>query len=349
MAMFLGFRRPLLALMMLLGGSPAFAEQAGREPTPLKCYDAASVGPLVELTGRRGRIVATVAPRRGALLAGLTYRTRAGERIPLLYRDNDFCQIAGWDGKAPLLWPATGRNFNPAAPDGFGWRWNGNDYPLEIHGFARDLPWTVVRGGAGRTERLDLRLTDNKYTRARYPFGFVFNLTYRIIDNRLMLVHRITAAKSNSAAMPFSIGNHVTFRQPLGSSGPMRITAPAQCHIVLDDRGKPTGDVEDIAGFNDYPVDQFEREKAFSLTGFNGAPRVTLSDPTGITLRLSHRASAPIDGTPVIFNLWGNAEKGFFSPEPWYGRQNSLASGEGLVRLAPGRTFVWTLEIAVSD
>ncbi len=37
---------------------------------------------------------------------------------------------------------------------------------------------------------------------------------------------------------------------------------------------------------------------------------------------------------------------GNFAPEPFFGVQNSLNSGKGLVRLAPGKAWKWKLELS---
>jgi len=63
-------------------------------------------------------------------------------------------------------------------------------------------------------------------------------------------------------------------------------------------------------------------------------------------MRLSHTASQIPEPPVVLFNLWGDAGDGFFSPEPWVGLQNSLVLGQGLVRLEPGEAFDWTVRIA---
>ena len=72
-----------------------------------------------------------------------------------------------------------------------------------------------------------------------------------------------------------------------------------------------------------------------------------LRDPAGLTIRMSHRASEVPNAPVILFNLWGDAAGGFFSPEPWVGLQNSLVMQKGLVRLPPGGGFDWTIRIEI--
>ena len=126
----------------------------------------------------------------------------------------------------------------------------------------------------------------------------------------------------------------------------MTITTPARQRLVLDPSGKPQAQ-ERQAKLYRLPVASLGREIALPLLDFPEDAWVDLRDPGGINIRLSHRASAVPEGQPVLFNLWGNAERGFFSPEPWLGRQNSLADDIGVVRLEPGERFRWVIAVQV--
>jgi galactose mutarotase-like enzyme len=73
-----------------------------------------------------------------------------------------------------------------------------------------------------------------------------------------------------------------------------------------------------------------------------------LIDPSGLVLTLRHQASTEPTEPAIRFNLWTDTEEGFFSPEPWLGTQNALNNGAGLVHLAPGESWRWTIEIKPS-
>ncbi|MDQ4421535.1 hypothetical protein OOT33_13995 [Sphingobium sp. DEHP117] len=315
-------------------------------PAIARCYDVDRNGPLVELRPERDRLSAVIAPGLGGALVGLSVKSKGISR-ELLYRGMDFCPHQGWDGKAPILWPATGRNFDKAVPGGQGWSWQGRPLPMPIHGFARDMAWRVVSHSANRdSAAVTLRLTDTASTLVSYPFGFEFTITYQVTGSLLLIRHKIVASPRNETAMPFSIGNHITFRQPLAGQGTMTLTTSARKRILLDPSGRPTG-IARQPKLVRYPVAALGREKALPLADFPQSPSVRLDDSSGLKVTLSHYASGNPTGQPVLFNLWGNAEAGFFSPEPWVGRQNSLSDRKGLIMLPPGRTFTWLIKIRV--
>ena len=332
-----------------LGGTawPLLAQAAPSAP-PAQCYDATRDGELIALKPAKGKLAAVIAPRRGGEMVGLTY-VRGEQPVELLYRGMDFCPHGGWGGKAPILWPATGRNFNSLAPNGQGWTWQGQPLSMPIHGFARDLPWRLVKQGSTASSAwAQIELQDSPSTRKSYPFRFTVRVTYRVSGAQLSIKHDIIASPDNDGAMPFSIGNHITFRQPLSGAGETKLSTPARKRLLLDQAGKPTEQAA-IPPFNDYPVSQLGKEKAWALVDYPSHPRLELRDASGLHITLAHRASRQPNGTAVMFNLWGNADAGFFSPEPWLGRQNSLADNDGLVKLAPGSHFTWTILLRVRD
>ena len=57
-------------------------------------------------------------------------------------------------------------------------------YPMAQHGFARDLPFTVVDRGA---DAVTLRLTDGPETRVHYPFAFRLDIAARVKPSGLDL------------------------------------------------------------------------------------------------------------------------------------------------------------------
>ena len=96
---------------------------------------------FVVLRDEKAGIEAAVAPSEGGELSGLKVRFQ-GRWIELLYRARDYSPTAGWRGKAPLLWPATGRNFAPGTPPDGGdevvgsYDLDGQRLRMPIHGFA---------------------------------------------------------------------------------------------------------------------------------------------------------------------------------------------------------------------
>jgi len=315
---------------------------------------ASAMTPALErLTVRGGRLVAYVAPSHGGELVGLGWRAPDRE-VELLHRGRDLSPAPDWRGKAPILWPAVGRNFGGGTSETLGWTHGGVFRPMPIHGFAKDMPWQrfAARAPAGGAA-LGVRLRDTPETRRSYPFGFTLEVTYTLQRDRIELRHRVSAARGNGGAMPFSMGNHITFNAPLSPRGDatrMTLETPARRQVMTDAAGRPTGEVRNIAEQGPRLLAGLKPRTALSLSGYApGQVWVRLTEPGGLAVTVSHRADRWPDGEPVLFNLWGDLAAGFFSPEPWVGKQNSLVTGDGLIRLAAGADFAWTIRVEVAE
>ena len=324
---------------------------------------AAGVEPvsLIILRDTEAGVEAGIAPSRGGELSSL--RVRYGqEMLETLYLGRDYTPRDGWTGKAPLLWPATGRNFPADLEErrkagevfhGGAWEWKGRRYPMPIHGFARDFAWRVQRSAAEQEGvRALLVWGDSPETRDMYPFGFELAVEYELAGGILAIRYEVAADTENDDPMPFSIGNHITFVTPLvpgGDPGKVVLVAPSQEEILKTGYGIPTGETRARSHADGIELGDFERRVAVSLTNYAAEPYVELRDPAGLMIRMSHTASE-VPGPPIIlYNLWGDAPAGFFSPEPWIGLQNSLVSQQGLIRLDPGGRFHWTIRIEATS
>lgn len=305
---------------------------------------------LIVLRDNTGGLEAAIAPAEGGELSSfrVKYRNRWNE---LIYRARDYVETRGWRGKSPFLWPATGRNFAPgvrpdASLDATGaYDTGGRRYPMPLHGFAREMAWTVIEQSAGPGEAsVTLLLTDSPETRRYYPFGFRLTVQYRLREGALGLLYTVTASPDNAGPMFFSTGNHLILRVPFvpGSDiGGMMLETPSSLEFLKTADGLPTGESRPRSVSPPVRLTAFDASTAVSLGGYKGSPRLRLSDPAGLSLTISHEASSVPAGPLVQFNLWGDPGKGYFSPEPWVGLQNSLVLRQGLVSLDAGARWSW--------
>lgn len=300
---------------------------------------------LIRLVDNQSGLAATVSPRDGGELCGLQMR-RQDRWAELIYRACDYAETAGWRGKAPLLWPATGSTRTG------GYTWNGKRYEMPQHGFVQKMAWKVVESGADRGgARVTVELQDTAATREMYPFGWRLRAEYRVADGKLTLSYAVVADKSNAAKMPFSIGNHITFRTPLVANAnvtrlQMDLTGNPKL-IVKDAQNLPTGEIKERPLPNPTALAFFPVNPAVSLGDFAGTPQMTLRDASGVQIVMRHTASRLPEQPFVQFNLWGNVRDGYFSPEPWVGLQNSFQLDRGRVALMPGESWDWTITIQV--
>lgn len=268
---------------------------------------------------------AAVCPARGGELCSLKVKHK-GEWVETLYSAE-----TGWTGRAPWLWPATGKGA-----------------PLPFHGFARDLPWRVAAKGR---DGVTVTLADSPETRKMYPYGFQLAAEYAARGRELTIRFRVTADKANRAPMPFAAGNHITFRTPLvpgTAPDALTLATPSTVEYVKQD-GAPTGERRARSLAAPVALRDFDARVAVSLGGYGNEPYMILRDPGGLAVKIAHRASS-VPAEPVVrFNMWGDPAKGYFSPEPWVGLQDGHRLGQGLVRLAPGQRWDWVLRIEFVD
>jgi galactose mutarotase-like enzyme len=307
---------------------------------------------LVVLRDGAAGVEAAIAPGRGGELSSLRVLHR-GEWLELLHRARDYRPAPGWRGKAPLLWPAVGRNFSRTQPpdpnaEMCSYDFAGRRYDLPIHGFARLHAWRVIETRADAdSAAVEVELIDDVETRRQYPFGFNFRIVYRLAAGRLTLTHRIAAARENDATMFFSIGNHVTFRLPLvpGSApGDTTLQTPSRTELPKDATTLPTGESRPLDLSQPSRLAEHSFLPPLGLAGYEGDPWLRLADPTGLAIVIAHRAERLPAGPCILFNLWGSPANGYFSPEPWVGLTDSLNRRAGLIELPPGETWEWEID-----
>jgi galactose mutarotase-like enzyme len=114
-----------------------------------------------------------------------------------------------WPRHAPNLFPIVGSLKNDVL------RHRGREYRMTRHGFARDRIFTWEDRSA-TTCKLSLR--DDEWTRAIYPFSFLFELSYAVADESLMVTY--TIRNTGDEVLPACMGAHPAFHWPLDANIP---------------------------------------------------------------------------------------------------------------------------------
>ena len=283
---------------------------------------------IIVMYDHQAGLEAAVAPSEGGELTSLRARFHHLP-IELLYRARDYGCAPGFRGKAPLLWPGAGAQC--------------------CDGFAKDLPWTEAGHSTGpKGARVVVELRDSELTRVTYPFGFVVRAVYELAEGRLRIAYTVSAAGGNPAPMPFSMANRMAFRLPfLDGTDPdaMRFQTPNTRQMLRTPAGALSGEQVDRSFATPTRLGDFDATQTLPLAGYEGTPFARLTDPQGLSLRISHHASAPLPEPFVQFNVSGGPREGFLCLAPWFGMENSLNSRHALVMLSPGCDFHWTLEL----
>lgn len=295
------------------------------------------------------KINIAISPRNGGELAGLKVPID-GQWRELIYRARNYGEHKGWRGKAQLLWPATGVSLE-GEDNRDHYRLGDQTLAMPPHGFARFSSWSVSAIKLGSdSASVTIGFNDSDETRALYPFGFRTDAEYRVKDGTVAITYTVEADEDNDQVMPFSIGNHMTFRLPLvADSDPAatRFTSNTDKRFVTVEVPARVfaGEVISSPFKGEHLATELPRRKAVSLGGDAAVPKFSLVDPSGYVLTISHEILEGMSADAIDFNLWADLEDGFFSPEPWVGTQNALNSGHGLIRLAPGDRWRWKILI----
>ena len=108
-----------------------------------------------------------------------------------------------WKERSPLLFPFIGRLFQKA------YYYNGEKYPMDVHGFLRSMQARVVDQEEGSCT---LEFRDSAESRKIYPFSFRLQQSYRLKDNRLDVCSRVE--NLGIEVMYFALGAHPGFYLP---------------------------------------------------------------------------------------------------------------------------------------
>lgn len=211
---------------------------------------------------------------------------------------------AFWSGRAPNLFPVCGRLTEEKYTCG------GKVYRMDIHGFAKDAEWAVVRQEA---DTVTLRLCSSPDTLRMYPWRFSLDMTYTLTGSTLsaaFIVHNL-----DETPMRFAVGGHPGFNVPLSAGEAFEdyfIEFDEPCTpelLIMSDSCFYTGEVRPV------PTDaqnrlwlthrMFDRDawffrntaKGLTLRSVHGARRVHMAFPDMTYIGLWHR---PFSEAPYV-------------------------------------------------
>lgn len=251
---------------------------------------------------------------------------------------------AVWARHAPVLFPLVGRLPNDT------YSYEGRDYKLPQHGFARDQEFAVLRHTA--TE-LVFRLQHDETTRVVFPFAFELTITYTLRDTELTVRWDVRNPATDEPLL-FSIGAHPAVRCPLGPDEKFEDYYFEFDHPVTLERHLLAGGL--LTG-QTAPVLTQARKLPLTYDLFADDALVFKHyDFSGLTLRSrksAHFVRFQFDGFPYL-GLWTKGSgAGFVCVEPWHGiasaagKPGELSEKEGILTLEPGQVFTaaYTIEV----
>jgi galactose mutarotase-like enzyme len=261
----------------------------------------------------------TLAPARGGMVA----RFSVGG-VPVLYLDESTLADPSKSvrGGIPILFPIAGKL------PGDRYDIAGRPYSMKQHGFARNLPWTLLDQGTEDGASVTLGLEASDATRAQYPFDFALRFTYRLRGDVLAIEQ--TFENRGTTPMPIHPGLHPYFFVSDATKSAVRIDTDAT--RAFDNRvGReiPVTQPIELAGreVDLFLLDHRARETVLHRPGLPGV-RIGFGDDQGVL---------------VVWTLPG---RDFVCVEPWRTKPGALA-GAVAPKIPPGGHGSTTLTLSL--
>jgi len=335
-----------------------FSAQVASSQERYSITDEDAMGPgsprVVVLHDRTAGAEAAIAPSEGGELSSIKV-TRNGQMVELIYNARNYA-ATGFHGRGPLLWPAVGAQYPvgtiPKASCGMGtYPVRGKTYEMPCHGFAKDVPWKEIsRGSNAHGASVTVELQDSDATRKYYPFAFQLDAIYELADGHLTVDYVVKSDQSNPEPMPFSIGNHLGFNIPLlkgGNPADVKLETQNTVQLLRNSAGVLSGESKPRTFDPPETLGSFDAHVALPLAGYRSQPFARLVDPSGMTVRVTETSTSTLPEPLIRFNAYGGPTQGYFCPEPWFGVQNSLNTGVGLIKLPAGDSWKFRMLIEI--
>jgi galactose mutarotase-like enzyme len=246
-----------------------------------------------------------------------------------------------WGRHSPVLFPIVGAlKDNLLVHEGVA-------YPMPRHGFARDLPFTLVRLSR---QACVFQLTDSEATRAAYPFPFLLRISYQIQGSTLQA--RYAVQNPARTPLPFSLGTHPAFRWPLAPD------LPREAHTLEFQKEEP-GPVRRLSAEGLLLADPVPSPLKGRNLPLNDAlfeaDALVFEHPQSRAVRYSAPGGPQLEMVWEGFSqlgIWSKPDAGFLCLEPWQGHaspedwEGEFSTKPGVQLLPGGATasFGWNLK-----
>ncbi len=246
-----------------------------------------------------------------------------------------------WNRHAPVLFPFVGK-----LKDGL-YEYDGQQYAMGQHGFARDQMFEVTRHQA---DAISFELSATPESLRIYPFQFKLRIHYALSGNTLHTKYEVV--NMDNKTMYFSIGAHPAFNCPIDEKYHredyhLQFDKDENTEIHYLENGLLGNSTEAFTG-NQIQLTQkvFDRD-ALIFKDYKST-KITLNDPERKVLEMV------FEGFPYL-GIWSkNRESPFVCIEPWFGVADShahdhkLENKEGILTLEPNKTFDCGFEVNIA-
>lgn len=205
-----------------------------------------------------------------------------------------------WGRKSPVLFPVVGKYKNGKTT------YNGKEYSLGQHGFARDSEFTLIEKAENK---LTFELTSDENTLEKYPFEFRLICSFELRDNKIIVGWNVR--NTDDKTIYFSIGAHPAFYCEKSKTVLSMNSENLRYSLVNSD------------GL--YTPAKYDVESSFVLHDSifdKDALIIENSNVTEVSLIDNGKNYLTIKFDAPLFGIWSPTKKNapFVCIEPWYGR-----------------------------
>jgi len=243
-----------------------------------------------------------------------------------------------WYGQAPVLFPVIGQLYE----DKF--RYDGAEYPLAKHGFARKMPFEAADVEGARAVFI---LRSNEETLKMFPFAFELEVCFELVGRAIKVTHTVT--NLDDKKMYFSLGAHPGFNCEIGDYLEFEESEEGAQVEKIDKENIIIGtkfDVELEEGRRLRLTPELFAEDALIFSDLNSNVVTLKSDNNDRSVRFDF-------GDAPFLGIWAKPNAPYVCIEPWYGvnddriRYEDVSQKRGIESLEPEESFdlVWIAEL----
>lgn len=249
-----------------------------------------------------------------------------------------------WGSHAPVLFPIIG-----ALKDGK-YIYNNKEYSLSKHGMIRNNPNMEVADK--QDDSITFALKSSAETLKLYPFPFEFYLSYKLVENTLILSHKVV--NKGSGEMYFSLGGHPAFNCPIDSENQLsgyylefekNETAPKW---LIDNNGLGTDETKDcLINSNILNLNKDSFNEDAIIFKEHKSNEVTLCNRhSGKILKVNYADF-------IYLGIWAKPNAPYVCIEPWLGitdhrhHNYDIMNKEGIIKLDSKKEHVADYSIVI--
>lgn len=232
-------------------------------------------------------------------------------------------QTDHWNRVAPNLFPIVGRLLNDS------YEFQGKQYKMTQHGFARDREFEVVEQTANSVR---LRLISDAESMEFYPFSFVFDVCYSLTETGITI--SCETQNTGTETMYYSAGGHPAFH----------LEEPLENYYLEFDRAIQLNRHELSGSYFSGGIRDYGFSNHLELTNeLFETDAFVLKEPAFKSVSLKHRNGETLvqmdcDSWTAI-GFWTKKDAPFICIEPWWGWADHANSSGRLEEKAGIRTL----------